>query len=295
MKNFKPMLAGKCEDINKLTLPVLASPKLDGVRAVVLDGRLMARSLKEIPNTHVQKMFQNLPEGLDGELIMGDPTAPDAYRKTVSCVMSDDALPTALGLHLFDNFACKENFPNRLQSVVDICRRRISEGLTLVEHRLLETVAELEMFESQCLAQGYEGVMVRSLDGPYKFGRSTAREGYLLKIKRFLDSEAVVLDTIELQHNENEATTNELGHTQRSTCKAGKVPGGVLGALTVKDRLSRVCFEIGTGFTAEERASLWKERSKLVGKTVKYKYFPTGSLDKPRFPVFLGWRDGRDL
>jgi hypothetical protein len=73
--------------------------------------------------------------------------------------------------------------------------------------------------------------MLRDPNGPYKFGRSTRKEGYLLKLKRFCDSEAEVIGVVELMHNGNEAKTNALGRTERSTRKAGKTGMGVLGAL----------------------------------------------------------------
>jgi DNA ligase-1 len=36
-------------------------------------------------------------------------------------------------------------------------------------------------------------------------------------------------------------------------------------------------------------------RKKLLGKIVKYKYQEIGVLEKPRFPVFLGFRDKEDM
>ena len=47
-------------------------------------------------------MFKGLPEGLDGELIVGDPIAPDAYRQTVSVVMSDDKPADGVRFYMFD-------------------------------------------------------------------------------------------------------------------------------------------------------------------------------------------------
>ena len=47
------------------------------------------------------------------------------------------------------------------------------------------------------------------------------REGYLLKVKRFVDGEALVIGVTEPMHNANEAKTNELGRTARSHKKAG--------------------------------------------------------------------------
>lgn len=39
----------------------------------------------------------------------------------------------------------------------------------------------------------------------------------------------------------------------------------------------------------------WSDRQALIGKTVKFKYQAIGTKDKPRIPVFLGWRDARDM
>ena len=47
MSTFKPMLSGKA-DLAALQFPLLASRKLDGIRAVIRDGRVLSRTLKEI-------------------------------------------------------------------------------------------------------------------------------------------------------------------------------------------------------------------------------------------------------
>jgi DNA ligase-1 len=150
-------------------------------------------------------------------------------------------------------------------------------------------------WEESYLATGYEGVMLRHPDGPYKHGRSTAKEAWLLKVKRFVDAEAKVIGFSEAQHNANEAKRNELGQLERSSHKAGKVGKQTLGALMVKDLKTGVEFDIGTGFTADQRHLLWCIGENLIGKVVKYKSQPTGVKDKPRFPVFLGFRDKVDM
>ena len=44
----KPMLAGKCERPDALNFPVLATPKLDGIRCLKIGGRALTRSFKPI-------------------------------------------------------------------------------------------------------------------------------------------------------------------------------------------------------------------------------------------------------
>ena len=104
---------------------------------------------------------------------------------------------------------------------------------------------ELMAYEERCLAEGYEGVMIRTPHSPYKCGRSTEREGYLLKIKRFEDAEAVVLDTYEGMSNLNPAEKDAFGRTKRSLAQAGLVGRGELGGFVVRHLETGVEFRVG--------------------------------------------------
>jgi DNA ligase 1 len=303
---FKPMLASHCKDTGKLKFPVLVSKKLDGIRATVQGGQLLSRSLKPIPNVHVQEIFEGLPEGLDGELIMGDPCSPTVYRDTVSIVMSDDKPADGIVLHLFDKFAFMNDAPfaARFQMVAGFVREYhadFNDNIVTVPHVMINSIEELDEFEAAALAEGNEGVMIRSLDGRYKQGRSSEKEAILLKLKRFCDSEAVIIGTYELMHNDNDAFVNELGRTARSSEKAGKVGLNTLGGFYVKGVAGQpfdgVEFKVGNGqgMTQELRQQLWDDKESLVGRVIKIKYFPTGSKDRPRHPLWLGWRDERDM
>lgn len=292
MKTFKPMLAGRVEHVGQVSFPCLGSPKLDGVRAVVHNGVVYSRNLKPIPNKHVQNLFgRDWAESLDGELVVGLPTAPDCYRSTMSGVMTAAGEPDVT-FWVFDNVATPTlTFLDRFQMAVRAITGRVC--VQHVHHELLNSAANLDAFEAKCLAAGYEGVMLRSTDGEYKFGRSTLIEGGLLKVKRFLDAEAEIVGFEELMHNGNEATTDELGRTKRSSHKANKSGRGVLGALVCRTP-DGVMFNIGTGFDDFTRAELWARRMSIPGQLVKYRYFPSGNKQAPRFPVFLGLRDRRD-
>lgn len=284
---FKPMLA--CDaDLRQLKFPVAASPKLDGVRAIVKDGVLLSRSLKPIRNAHTSALFKHL-EGFDGELIVGAPTAPDCYRKTMSGVMSYEGTPD-VGFYVFDHI--EHPFLPWEQ------RRAIMHypppaGVHMLEHELIHDADELLEYETHALAAGYEGVMLRNPHSPYKHGRSTVAEGYLLKLKRSVDAEFIVIGFEERMHNANVLTTSELGYAKRSSHKENMVPRGDLGALVLAG--DGYEFRCGTGFTDGERASIWERRDSYIGKAAKVKYLPVGVKTAPRHPVFLGWRDPIDL
>jgi len=296
MKAFKPILAGKLTPNTNLQFPFLASTKLDGIRCCIINGVAVSRTLKPIPNKHIQELLSK-PEysGLDGEIIVGDTTHPDCFRTTTSAVMSHDKPIDGFTYHVFDDFTDPSiPFVDRLQSVCDRVRD-MPEFIQVVRHDWLMSTEELLAYEQEKVEGGNEGIMIRSQNGKYKHGRSTEKEQILLKVKRFHDSEAVVLGFEELCHNDNVATIDATGHTKRSSHQANKRAAGTLGHLIVKDVVTGVEFGIGTGFNAADRQTIWDDMNGYQGKTLKYKYFPVGTFEKPRHPVFLGWRDSMDF
>ena len=294
MTLLRPMLAADCKgDLSKLRFPLLASKKIDGVRCLIVDGKPVSRTLKPIRNRYVQQYLQHwqLPD-LDGELVVGQATHPNAMQNTTSGVMSADGEPD-FTYHVFDLYSSTDTFHSRYS---DLSLLELPLRVRVHPHRVIFSVAELGAMEEQALAEGYEGLIVRDPRGAYKENRSTLREGGMVKIKRHVDAEAIVLGAEELMHNANEATTNALGYTERTSHLANQVGMGTLGSLHVR-LLSDpdVEFSVGTGMTAEDRTWMWNNREQMVGKIIKYRSFPVGVKDKPRHPVFLGFRDPEDL
>lgn len=288
---FKPLLASDAV-LENISYPVLASPKLDGVRAIIREGVVYSRSNKPIPNKHVQALFANC-EYLDGELIVGDPTSHSVYRDTVSVVMSHDKIED-VSFYAFDFVRNMDtSYIKRRAELIHAIKKYDNENVFLHAHQELNYIESLLDYEAKCLELGYEGLILRDPYSLYKQGRSTAKEGILLKLKRFLDAEALVLDFEERMENTNKKTTNELGRSARSSHKAGKVGRGDLGALLV--RHDGIDFAIGTGFDDAERSHIWQNREQFRNMLAKFKYFPVGVKDAPRHPVFLGWRDKGDL
>lgn len=304
MRDFKPMLA-KEYDPDKLVLPCYASPKLDGIRASVVNGQLLSRSLKPIPNKFVSDILSDpLFEGFDGELIANSPTAPNAMQEATSLFMSHGK-QQSFTYFVFDLHNMDAGFDVRYDELHErikaasayIMAQRMMHDVRIVQ--LAQTVItdheHLAVFESRQVASGYEGVILRKMDGVYKYGRSTVNEGLLLKVKRFTDGEAIIIGFEEQMHNGNEATVNELGRTKRSSHQENKWGKGTLGALVVRDLKTKVEFNIGTGLNDGVRDHIWANRDSHEGRIVKYKSFEVGVKDKPRHPVYLGMRSPLDM
>jgi len=288
---FKPMLAAPANyDFLPAQFPMYASPKLDGVRAVVREGKLMTRSLKPVANIFIQHHWSmDKFNGLDGEFILGSCNDPDAFRITNSALSRIDGAPLMF-FHAFDYINTDMEFPERLAMVHQIAERENTPYLQVVPQTIVNNLEELETLEAALLSQGFEGVMLRIPQSGYKYGRSTAAQGWLLKVKRFTDADAIIIEVIEKMHNGNSQVLNALGYAERSSHKANMVPMGTMGALRVKDTISGVEFNVGTGFTSADCMEFWINRVEYVGRVIKYKSQPTGVKDKPRFPVFMGMR-----
>lgn len=291
---FKPMLAcsESCHNyFDQLRFPLLASPKIDGIRATIRDGVVYARSNQPFPNVNLQSRFANY-EYFDGEFVLGSPTRHDLCRATGGVTNSKEKPVDELSLFVFDHIEnLGESYNDRRHRLQFASLNKPS--VYFHHQQFVTNLDELLAYEEDCLNDGYEGLIVRDLDAPYKCGRSTAKEQYLLKLKRFTDAEFEVVGFEERMHNGNEATTSALGRTKRSSHKAGKSGRGDLGALVLRHSDGST-FNCGTGFNDDERRRVWDNQDAYLGALAKIKFFAVGMKDKPRHPVFLSWRDRID-
>jgi DNA ligase-1 len=291
------MLAVPIENPQKLSYPVLVSPKLDGIRCLKVNGKAVTRKFKPVPNDYVREWIErNLPDGLDGELMAGN-----SFNEAQSLIMSKEGEPNFV-YWVFDYVRERLDTPfisryAALNTLVASLPNHVQQHIGLVEHKIINNFEELKDTEQYWVSKQFEGIMIRALNGPYKNGRSTLREEYLLKLKRFEDSEAEIIGFEEQMSNQNVAEIDELGYTKRSSCKGGLVPAGLLGRLLVRDLKTGMTFGVGTGdgLTKELRKHIWDNRNTYMGQIIKYKYQPSGQKELPRFPVWLGFRHHDDM
>lgn len=299
-----PEEAGWEELIPKL--PLLMSFKIDGVRATVqeLDGevRLISRSGIPIINQVLQETFAKPGLfGCDGELALGDPSDPDVFHKTSGiCRRLNDRAADGINYHVFDSIN-EMPFVLRHEEYMFRCSRFCRENPTLsnrvcsLTQSLVSKAEELEHFVSLALDLNYEGVVGRKPDSPYKEGRSTWNESYLLRYKPHIDTEGIVVGFEARNENKNAPEKDAFGYQTRSSAKAGMIALEEMGALTIRCPRFTNEFNI-SGFTMELRKELWAERDTLPGKIVTFRYWPHGSTpEAPRHPQFKGFRMLEDL
>jgi len=294
----KPMLASreipKAED---LTYPVMVSPKLDGLRCLIKDGKALSRTFKAIPNDYAREWCERfLPEGLDGELMLRDLTgafheASGSFRRKTG---EPDFVFAAFDLVTDGNVG--QPYRERYAKLESLAKTISPAHFAVVPHRVVNSPDELLEAYENFLQIGYEGLMVNSLDSGYKCGRSSLKQGILLKFKPFEDEEALVIGVTELLHNENEAQKDAFGRTKRASHRENKTGAGTMGSLQCRFA-DGTEFSVGTGFSAAQRAEIWEEfaHGEVIGYHAKIKFQPPPGGRKegeaPRFPSFLGFRD----
>lgn len=320
LSGFRPMKSATPPqdfDFSTLKYPMWASPKVDGIRCVIHPTMgPVTNTLKPIPNKFIRDTLITLGiPYLDGELVVGDPDNPKSFNQTQSGVMSQDGEPDFTFL-VFDNFEAGSmcGYGIRIEDARWVVDRFTQPGyVQMLEQRFIGNYEQLLEFESEKLAQGYEGVMLRSLDGKYKFGRSTLIQQGMIKIKRFRDDEAIIIGWEPLERNENDPEIDKLGLQRRGYSKAGKVvDDSRVGRFRVRgvegSRWAGVEFWIGSGLDDADRTTFRKaigiaEVNKLsqdkaraqvpwypIGHTITFKYQEHGSIDAPRTPIWKGIR-----
>lgn len=267
---MKPMkAASERPNLSGIKYPKLASTKLDGIRCVAVNGVAYSAAMKLIPNQHVQKFFSGLGlHALDGELMVhGD------FNDVQSAIMSVGGTPD-FTFNVFDLMVENVPYDVRLGMLIGVVDNLRNDRVLLVQQFIASSEAEVLDLYDQARFAGHEGLILRDPASPYKYGRSTLKQEWMLKLKPSDDAEGTVVNVVELMHENGQ-------------------PGGVMGALIVE--FNGHVVGIGTGFDQSQRASYWAQRHRLIGELATFKYMELSRYGIPRHPVFKGFRSKLDV
>lgn len=294
---FKPLLARNVE-LDKVQFPLFVQPKYDGERLIYRNGEFLSRAMKPIQNKWIQEVlttiFGQLPERFDFD---GEIQVEGTFRDTSGMLRNVDRQAKFI-YHVFDAPGYPDcRYIDRAtlaKSMVDQLRPYLGCEVKFVETAYvsdMETLLDMHCVNAD--TEALDGTIIRNPDALYKYGRSTLRDQQVLKMKDFDDDEAVIIGFTERMHNTNEAQTNELGRTFRSSAQDGLVPTGLLATYKVEWR--GVEFDVTASGSLDSRKERWDNRVSLLGKLVKFQYQGIGNGGKPRFPTELGLRHEDDL
>lgn len=299
----KPMLAEDAIE-DKIKFPVICQTKVDGTRLLHITGKSTGRSLKQYKNKYTSNLFSDEKYAwLDGEAYAGtDMYAQDLCRKTTSALNRIEGEPFVswMVFDYVDPAIIHLPYEARLKLLQCHISTMQAEGkidsrVSVVPWELVYNMEELLKFEQEQLALGAEGIILRDPNGMYKNGRSTVKEGGLLRIKRFTSEEAVCIGIKEGNTNNNEAKTNELGKTERSSHKENMTPNGEVGTIIAKSLKKGLTFDCSPGnMTQAECKYYFEHQDELIGKVFTFKHFAHGAKDSYRFATFVSLRMDED-
>jgi DNA ligase-1 len=233
------------------------SEKLDGVRAY-WDGHTIISRQGNV--YHAPSWFSaDFPSApLDGELWMGR----GRFDELSGAVRKQTPLNSQwqkIRFMAFDLPAAEGSFDLRLLQLKRLIDQNNSPYLVLIEQQKFLNEKALLAHLDEVIALGGEGLMLHLVSAPYRAKRSDD----LLKLKRYQDAEATVIDHLPGKGKHE----------------------GVLGALLLETK-SGLRFKIGSGFSNSQRKA-----PPPIGSTITYKYFGLSSKGTPRFASFLRVRN----
>jgi DNA ligase-1 len=278
----------------KITGQKILEPKLDGVRVITVVNyelrtvQQFSRNGKELLNfTHItDELAKYIDEFgrsyvLDGEIISSSfqDLMKQVHRK-------DDVEASDAKLMLFDILPLSEFRKgksvmtqrvrsNLLRTFQKVWDQVPSVGLVPQTPVDLDSyVGELEFkqFNKDCIAAGYEGIMIKDPKAVYECKRSTS----WLKQKPYIE---VSLSVIEVE----EGTGKNEGRLGALICEG-------------EDDGKTIRVNVGSGFTDDQRSEFWMDKESMLGQIVEVRAdAATKSQDSEtvwslRFPRFLRFR-----
>jgi DNA ligase-1 len=278
----------------------LIEVKLDGVRVITIvypDSRvdMFSRNGKELVNfPHVKDQFAAIANTLlepwvfDGEIMSGSfqDLMKQIHRK--SDVKATDAV-----LNLFDCIplvhfekgawnATQEFRSDHLKTFMeahgDALPNVTMVGQELVDLDTTKGQARFKMINTQAVAGGYEGIMIKEPMAGYECKRSVA----WLKLKPFIE---VSLEIVDVE----EGTGKNVGRLGALVCSGN-------------DDDRQITVNVGSGLSDDLRDSVWSHRASVIGQIVEVRADAvtqnqdgTYSLRFPRFLRFRGFEPGEKL
>jgi DNA ligase-1 len=271
---FLPMLAHKWADHkDKIKYRAALQNKLDGFRCLSKkeDGVVYLWSRKgkslDIPSEIKEELSKILSEGesLDGELYHHGWT----FQRIGSAIKKRNEDTPNLHYYIYDAPSTNKTFKERFLDKFSPESRELTSEILLVEGttrivicptKIVSSSDEVLAGQAESIEAGYEGAMIRNLDGPYSFKyRSTS----LLKIKTFDDAEFEIIGGKEGQ---------------------GRETGMVIFKCKMDSGLE---FDVRPRGTQEERSEMWKNLDTYIGKPLTVRYQGLTDEGRPRFPVGL--------
>jgi DNA ligase-1 len=227
-----------------------------------------------LPN-YFNKLFQVEDYVLDGELYCDGIN----FNKLQTILNTyEEPLPNALKFVVYDCVPVRDWEAQKCNKPYSERIRNVREVLAIVaDYKKVIDIPNDEVqdakqavdFYKDCLKKGYEGAMIKAIDGQYRWKRVTLRSGEMLKIKPFTTVDLKVTGVYDGEGNFQ----------------------GMAGGVVVDFNGNAV--SVGSGFDVATRKKMAESPDDFIGRTAEVKYFEVTQDGSLRFPTFVRWRDDK--
>lgn len=307
---FRPMLAADLPSLLNAPFGAIFQPKYDGVRCLYSPSEGIPRSRSGKPlNKHISHLicnaFAQLPQNthtllFDFEILAIRDSEPPIG--TLECCEDlaitagfcnpnrAAALPPSQRflLQIFDIFdPTKPNSPYHERAALrnEIAQNYYRASALHAEELPTYPRTTIAFTSDICAASHastllahYEGLILRNPNAAYKQGRSTpaaSSSWALLKHKQLHDAEGTILQINPRYENLLPSHQNALGYAEKSHSKDALQALPQCGSILLSASIAGappVQFSIGTGWSAAEATSLWRNRAALLGASCTFSY-----------------------
>ena len=279
----------------KITGDCVVEYKYDGVRAIIIvensNATIYSRNGKQLKNfPHIEeafshKMFDDLV--FDGEVMSAD------FQTLMKQVHRKEGSETTDAYFALFDFLPLDEFKTGSSTLPLIKRKELLKGFESSEYfsdciivtkydviNIEEDADKFKAINNTAIEEGYEGIMVKPVNGYYECKRSYG----WLKMKPYIE---VTLTVIDIEEG--------TGKNERST-----------GALVCEglDEGKHIKVNVGTGLSDDLRDDIWNSTNTVLGQLVEIRADAVTisqdsddiySLRFPRFKSFRGFEPGEKL
>lgn len=294
------------------TYPLMGFRKVDGVRAGHLHGFFHGRSLDPFKNTALNEKFNGAQyAGFDGELTVDGLLTDETLDGETLCSVTtgltnrsklakgETELPCNAVWNLFDYLgpdAIDLEYYERYKALCRVVGERLPKNVRILTFEWINNPDEARAWIDDCLEKNYEGAIFREPKAKYKSGRATATANDFWRYKPVSDKDAVVVGFEAALANNNEATINSRGRTERSAHQENRVAKEEVGVLIGFCLERNDVVRIGPGrMKAVDKAASYADPTLIVGHPIKYTSLDVGVKDAPRQARFKERRAWADL
>ena len=293
--------------------PMLASLKMDGFRCLCVGGKLYSRNLKPPRNSNIEKHLSDLVNYSRSDGWVFDMELYDhnlgTFEQHASILTKEGAeIPETMQAHVFDCMHLDQwngeidhlPFEERFGTYTRRIQCLGSPRVVAVEQILQNSPAEAMAAFDAAVELGYEGIMLRCPNAPYKHGRATEREGIIFKFKSFATDDGRIVEVVQRRKMKEAVRTGAreiapTGGLARIHTKDSFELDDMVGAFKVEFADGRVSeINYGRGFAHETRRQHWKDRDSLIGKHVEVRHLPHGAGEGIRIGTLVRFRPDKD-